>query len=32
MGEHVNSRGYNIVAWVTVAVMIALTVAMIVWR
>ena len=32
MGEHVNSRGYNIVAWATVAVMIALTVAMIFWR
>ena len=28
MGEHVNSRGYNIVAWTTVAVMIALTLGM----
>ncbi len=28
MREHVNSRGYNAVAWVTVAVMIALTIAM----
>jgi Mn2+/Fe2+ NRAMP family transporter len=25
MGEHVNSRGFNIVAWSTVAVMIVLT-------
>ena len=32
MGEHVNSRGYNIVAWLTVGVMIALTVAMLFWR
>jgi NRAMP (natural resistance-associated macrophage protein)-like metal ion transporter len=32
MGEHVNSRGYNIVAWTTVGVMIALTVAMLFWR
>ena len=32
MGEQVNSRGYNIVAWATVAVMIALTVAMLFWR
>ena len=29
MGEHVNSRGYNIVAWITVVVMIAMTVAMV---
>ncbi len=29
MGEHVNSRGYNIVAWMTVVVMLALTVGMI---
>ena len=29
MGEHVNSRGFNIVAWVTVVVMIALTIAMV---
>ncbi len=28
MGEHVNSRGFNIVAWVTVAVTIAMTIAM----
>ena len=28
MGEHVNSRCFNIVAWVTVAVMIVLTLAM----
>jgi Mn2+/Fe2+ NRAMP family transporter len=28
MGEHVNSRGYNIIAWVTCAVMIVLTLAM----
>jgi Mn2+/Fe2+ NRAMP family transporter len=32
MHEHVNSRGYNIVAWTTVSVMIALTIAMLVWR
>jgi NRAMP (natural resistance-associated macrophage protein)-like metal ion transporter len=32
MGEYVNSRGYNIVAWATVGVMIALTVAMLFWR
>ncbi|HZR25588.1 MAG TPA: Nramp family divalent metal transporter [Vicinamibacterales bacterium] len=32
MGEHVNSRGFNIVAWTTVVVMIALTVAMVFWR
>jgi Mn2+/Fe2+ NRAMP family transporter len=30
MGEHVNSRGYNVVAWITVGVMIALTAALIV--
>src|SRR6202171_3090714 len=29
MGEHVNSRQFNIIAWVTVVVMIALTVAMV---
>jgi len=29
MGEHVNSRRYNIVAWTTVVVMIALTIAMV---
>jgi NRAMP (natural resistance-associated macrophage protein)-like metal ion transporter len=28
MGPHVNSRGYNIIAWTTVAVMIGLTLAM----
>ena len=32
MGEHVNSRAYNVVAWTTVVVMIGLTLAMIVWR
>jgi Mn2+/Fe2+ NRAMP family transporter len=32
MGEHINSRGFNIVAWTTVVVMIALTAAMLVWR
>jgi NRAMP (natural resistance-associated macrophage protein)-like metal ion transporter len=29
MGEHVNSRAFNIVAWTTVVVMIALTLAMV---
>jgi Mn2+/Fe2+ NRAMP family transporter len=29
MGEHVNSRGFNIVAWTTVIVMIVLTILMI---
>jgi NRAMP (natural resistance-associated macrophage protein)-like metal ion transporter len=28
MGDHVNSRGYNVVAWVTTVVMIVLTLAM----
>ena len=28
MGEHVNSRAFNAIAWTTVGVMIALTVAM----
>jgi NRAMP (natural resistance-associated macrophage protein)-like metal ion transporter len=28
MGDHVNSRGFNIIAWTTVAVMIGLTLAM----
>jgi Mn2+/Fe2+ NRAMP family transporter len=28
MGEHVNTRGFNIVAWTTVTVMIGLTLAM----
>jgi NRAMP (natural resistance-associated macrophage protein)-like metal ion transporter len=32
MGEHVNSRRYNVVAWATVVVMIGLTLAMIVMR
>ena len=29
MGEHVNGRGFNIVAWTTVVVMITLTIAMV---
>jgi Mn2+/Fe2+ NRAMP family transporter len=29
MGEHVNSRAFNIVAWVTVVTMVALTIAMV---
>jgi Mn2+/Fe2+ NRAMP family transporter len=29
MGEHVNSRGFNIVAWTTVVVMIVLTILMV---
>ena len=29
MGEHANSRGFNIVAWVTVVVMIVLTIALV---
>ncbi|MQA31052.1 MAG: divalent metal cation transporter [Luteitalea sp.] len=32
MGEHVNSRAFNVIAWVTVAVMIALTIAMLLTR
>ena len=32
MGEHINSRGFNIVAWTTVFVMIGLTLAMMIWR
>jgi Mn2+/Fe2+ NRAMP family transporter len=32
MGEHINSRGFNIVAWVTVVVMIGLTIAMLAFR
>jgi NRAMP (natural resistance-associated macrophage protein)-like metal ion transporter len=32
MGEHVNSRRFNVVAWATVVVMIALTVAMLLTR
>jgi NRAMP (natural resistance-associated macrophage protein)-like metal ion transporter len=30
MGEHVNSRAYNVIAWITVVVMIALTLAMVI--
>ena len=30
MGEHVNSRRFNIIAWTTVVVMIGLTLAMVV--
>jgi Mn2+/Fe2+ NRAMP family transporter len=30
MGEHINSRAFNIVAWLTVGVMIALTLAMVI--
>ena len=30
MGEHVNSRGFNIIAWTTVVVMIVLTLAMVI--
>jgi Mn2+/Fe2+ NRAMP family transporter len=30
MGDHVNTRGFNIIAWTTVAVMIGLTLAMVV--
>jgi Mn2+/Fe2+ NRAMP family transporter len=29
MGDHVNSRGFNVVAWITVVVMIVLTVTMV---
>ena len=29
MGEHVNSRGYNIIAWATCVVMIVLTLALV---
>src|SRR5207247_89691 len=32
MGEHVNTRGYNVVAWITVVIMIALTIAMLTFR
>jgi Mn2+/Fe2+ NRAMP family transporter len=32
MGEHVNSRAFNIVAWATVVVMIGLTIAMLAFR
>jgi Mn2+/Fe2+ NRAMP family transporter len=29
MGEHVNSRTFNVIAWVTVVVMIVLTILMV---
>ena len=32
MGEHVNSRRFNVIAWTTVAVMIVLTLVMLVRR
>jgi NRAMP (natural resistance-associated macrophage protein)-like metal ion transporter len=32
MGEHINSRRFNIIAWITVVVMIGLTIAMIAFR
>jgi len=32
MADHVNSRGFNVVAWVTIVVMIGLTVAMLAFR
>ncbi|HUL74695.1 MAG TPA: divalent metal cation transporter [Vicinamibacterales bacterium] len=32
MGEHVNGRAFNVIAWTTVVVMIGLTLAMFVWR
>ncbi|HZP48127.1 MAG TPA: Nramp family divalent metal transporter [Vicinamibacterales bacterium] len=32
MGDHVNGRGFNIVAWTTVVIMVGLTLAMFVWR
>ena len=32
MGEHVNSRAFNVIAWITVAVMIGLTVTMLLMR
>jgi Mn2+/Fe2+ NRAMP family transporter len=32
MGDHVNSRRFNVVAWVTVTVMIVLTLLMFIWR
>jgi Mn2+/Fe2+ NRAMP family transporter len=32
MGDHVNSRGFNIVAWLTVVVLIVLTSAMLIRR
>jgi Mn2+/Fe2+ NRAMP family transporter len=30
MGEHVNGRAFNVIAWVTVAVMIGLTIALVI--
>ena len=30
MGEHVNSRSFNIIAWITVVVMIVLTLALVI--
>ena len=30
MGDHVNSRSFNIIAWVTVVVMIVLTLALVI--
>ena len=30
MGEHVNSRGYNAIAWFTVGAMIALSIALLI--
>lgn len=32
MGDHVNSRAFNVIAWITVAVMISLTIALAVMR
>ena len=32
MGEHINSRNFNIVAWITVVVMIMLTIVMVAFR
>ena len=32
MGEHINSRRFNIIAWITVVVMIGLTIAMVAFR
>jgi Mn2+/Fe2+ NRAMP family transporter len=32
MGDHVNSRGFNVIAWTTVGVMIGLTLAMLILR
>jgi Mn2+/Fe2+ NRAMP family transporter len=32
MGEHINSRRFNIIAWITVIVMIGLTIAMVAFR